>query len=119
MGWFKLGYVMFSFLYSIKKFADLSFDNYDDMNKEIHESMDGVCHFDTMKHDCSAEDLTYRPINELCNNRENPMYGNPMIAQSRIGEPVYETGWCPFVVYLSKVDFLLISANLFNIAFYL
>jgi len=62
------------------------------LNKEIDDSMESVCHFETMTHDCSAEDLTYRPINELCNNRENPMYGNPMIAQSRIGEPVYERG---------------------------
>lgn len=60
------------------------------LNAEIESELEGVCPEEAEEVDCNARDLTFRPIDELCNNLLDPTIGNPDIAQLRLAPAFYE-----------------------------
>jgi len=55
---------------------------------EVTSRMEEVC--PTTPVDCSIRDLTFRPIDNECNNLLNPNFGNPNTAQIRLAPAFYE-----------------------------
>ena len=54
--------------------------------------------------DCTKLDLTFRPVNEICNNLQQPRAGIAGIAQARIAPALYEESKCS--TKLLKVKFI-------------
>jgi len=78
----------------------MTFTNYGDLTQLISDRIDDVCplnqYYDV---DCSVLDLKYRPINNLCNNLENPHWGTPMTAQLRLAQAWWENS--KFSIYIA------------------
>lgn len=78
---------MFSSSSSAKKLKQMLFEG-SALNEEIQAEVDEVCPSTPV--DCSTRDLTFRPIDELCNNLLQPTIGNPDTAQLRLAPAFFE-----------------------------
>lgn len=74
--------------FSAKTFSELRAEGEATTNNLLLAQLEEVCPSQPI--DCSSIDLTFRPVNEICNNLLKPRLGIANIAQERIAPALFE-----------------------------